>query len=60
MKAYVTTTGVLFGVLFVVHLWRAFEEGPGLATDPWYIVITLASAALCVWAWRVLRPASRA
>ena len=55
MKAYVITTGAVFGLLVVAHIWRAIEEGPGLLKDPFYIVITIAAAALCVWAWRVLR-----
>ncbi len=55
MKAYVTTTGVVFGLLAVAHIWRVIEEGPHLATDPWYVLITVAAAALSVWAWRVLR-----
>jgi hypothetical protein len=60
MRAYVTTTGVLFGVLTLVHIWRAIVEGPHLATDPSYILITLASAGLCVWAWRLLRGSPKA
>jgi hypothetical protein len=60
MKSYVMTTGVLFGLLAVVHLWRVVEEGPRLATDPWYVLITFAAAALCFWAWRLLRLSRRA
>ena len=30
-------------------------ERPGLAKDPAYILITVAAAVLCLWAWRVLR-----
>ena len=55
MKAYVMTTGALFGLLVLVHLWRIVEEGPGPAKDPWFILITVAAAALALWAWRVLR-----
>ncbi len=55
MKAYVITTGAVFGLLVVAHIWRAIEEGPALFKDPFYIVITIAAAALCFWAWRVLR-----
>jgi len=55
MKAYVVTTGVLFGLLVVVHLWRVIEEGPGPARDPWFLGITVIAGALCLWAWRVLR-----
>jgi uncharacterized membrane protein len=60
MKAYVMTTGVLFGLLTVAHLWRVLEEGPHLATDPWYVLITLVTAALCLWACRLLRLSARA
>jgi hypothetical protein len=60
MKSYVMTTGVLFGLLTVVHLWRVVEEGPRLATDPWYVLITFAATALCFWAWRLLRLSRRA
>ena len=55
MKAYVTTTGVVFGLLAVAHIWRVIEEGPHLARDPWFILITSLSTALCVWSGLVLR-----
>jgi EamA domain-containing membrane protein RarD len=55
MKAYVATTGVMFALLVVVHVWRAVEEGPHLAKDPAYIVITILAAAMAFWAWRVFR-----
>ena len=58
MKAYVTTTGVVFGLLTVAHVWRVTEESH-LATDPWYVLTTVAAAALSLWAWRVLRRSSR-
>ena len=54
MKTYVMITGAIFGLLTVVHIWRAIAEGPHLATDPWYVLITLASASLCIWALRLL------
>ncbi len=59
MKAYLITTGALFSLLTVVHIWRMIEESPGLATDPWYLAITLAAAGLAVWAWRLVRTAAR-
>ena len=59
MKAYIMTTGLLFGLLTLAHLWRVVEEGPQLATDPWYILITVAAAGLGLWAWRLLRIAKR-
>ena len=53
MKAYVLTTAVVFSLVTLVHIWRVIEEGWRLATEPWYILITLAAAALSVWGWRV-------
>jgi hypothetical protein len=60
MKAYVMTTGILFGLLTAAHVWRVFEEGSRLARDPWYVLVTLAAAVLCLWAWRLLRLSTRA
>ncbi|HXL79271.1 MAG TPA: hypothetical protein VN951_00220 [Pyrinomonadaceae bacterium] len=59
MKAYVTTSGAIFGVLAIAHLLRIAVENRHLATDPFFVLITLASAALCIWAWRVLRRSNR-
>jgi hypothetical protein len=50
MKAYVMTTGTVFGVLTLAHLWRIMEEGLHLATNPWYALVTVAAGALCLWA----------
>lgn len=54
MKAYLITTGVIFGLLTLVHIWRAVEEGTHLATEPWFVLLTIAAAALCLWAFRLL------
>jgi hypothetical protein len=58
MKTYLVTTGTIFGLLVVAHIWRMFAE-PG-TRDPWYAAITLVAAALCFWAFRLLarRPAA--
>ncbi len=53
MKAYVTTTGALFSLLVLVHIWRAFAEGGPPLRDPFYVAVTLACAALAAWAWRL-------
>jgi hypothetical protein len=60
MRAYVMTTGVLFGLITLAHVWRVIEEGRGLVSDPSFILLTLAAAALCLWAWRLLRLSTRA
>jgi hypothetical protein len=54
MRAYVIATGVVFGLITLAHVWRMVVE-PRLATEPWFLLITLVSAALCVGAWRVSR-----
>jgi hypothetical protein len=55
MKAYVMTTGSIFGLVVAAHVWRAVDEGPHLAADPVFILTTAIATALGVWAWRVVR-----
>jgi hypothetical protein len=57
MKAYVVTTGTVFGLLALAHVLRMIGEDARLATDPFYVAVTALSAALCVWSWYVLRRA---
>ena len=58
MKAYLASTGILFGLMTVVHIWRAIEEWP----HPAQLGVILGMAALVVvpasltaWAWWCLR-----
>jgi hypothetical protein len=55
MKSYLWVTGALFGLLTVVHIWRAVVEPS--ARDPWFILITAAAAVLSGWAFKLLRSA---
>ena len=55
MKAYVMTTGVVFGLITAAHVARVIAEGPRLATEPAFVLLTIVSTALCVWACRLLR-----
>ena len=50
MKTYVVTTGMLFGLVTLAHVLRIVYESRALASDPWYLLITVATAALSVWA----------
>lgn len=54
MRSYVLATGIVFGLLTAVHIWRLVVEGPHLATEPWWMLITGAAAAFCLWAFRLL------
>jgi hypothetical protein len=55
MKSYIATTGTLFGLLTGVHLVRFVAEGRHVATDPFFVMATLAAAAMCMWAVYLLR-----
>jgi len=59
MKAYLITTGTVFGLIVLAHIWRVFEEGSHLATDPVFVILTIAAAALSFWAWRLLSHSAR-
>ena len=59
MKAYLITTAIIFGLITVAHVWRAVAEGAHLATDPVFVLLTILSTALCVWACRLLQLSSR-
>ena len=54
MKAYVITSGAIFGLITIAHLVRLVLERR-LVPDPVFILLTLLSAGLTIWAWRVLR-----
>jgi len=54
MKIYLALTAVVFGLLTVMHLWRMMAESASLARDPWFLLLTVLSAALCIWAVRLL------
>jgi dolichyl-phosphate-mannose--protein O-mannosyl transferase len=53
VRAYIIVTGVVFGLLALAHVWRVVEEGPQLMTNVPWVLITVASAALCIWAFRL-------
>jgi len=54
VKAYLATTGTVFGLIVVAHVWRAVAEGPAIVKSPVFFLLTIAAAALSVWAWRLL------
>lgn len=58
MKLHALTSGEIFGLITLAHVWRIFEEN-SLAREPWFVLLTLASAGMCLWAWRVFRLAAR-
>jgi hypothetical protein len=59
MRAYLVTTGVMFALIAVAHLWRIVAESRALATEPWFMGLTIAAAVMSAWAFRLLRSAPR-
>jgi H+/Cl- antiporter ClcA len=63
MKAYLITTGAVFGLIAVMHALKAIEDRSLLSTNPGEFLsmaaLGLVAAALSVWAWRLLRLATR-
>jgi hypothetical protein len=59
MKAYLMTTGAVFGLITLAHVFRIIEEGPQTARDPWFVLLTLITAGLAIWALRLLRLTTR-
>jgi hypothetical protein len=57
MKAYLITTGALFGLVGFAHLLRLFFEGTSLS-DPWFVgtnlVLIVVGVGTAVWAARLL------
>ena len=53
MKAYLITTGGVFALLAIMHVWRAIVE-PG-AREPLFILLTVLAAAFAAWAFSLLR-----
>lgn len=52
MKAYLAVTAALFGLLTIVHVWRAIVEPSARGLS--FVAITLVAAVLCAWGARLL------
>lgn len=59
MRAYVVTTGVVFGLITLAHIARFIAEGPRLAAEPFFVLLTIFAASLCIWACRLFRSLPR-
>ena len=63
MKAYLATTGILFALLAVLHVWRIVAEWNSLSTEAWSLATILAgivvTAGLAIWALRLFAAESR-
>ncbi len=60
MKAYLATTGALFGLLALLHAWNFVWEWGGPRLTLYLTAATGAvAAALSIWAWVLLAMARR-
>lgn len=59
MRTYLLVTATVFALLTLMHVWRVIEESTALMRDPWFVLITVISAALSVWAFRLWRQSPR-
>jgi hypothetical protein len=55
MKAYLATTGTIFGLLAVLHIWRIVAEWNGRVAQTWYLasvglVGIVLPTLLAIWA----------
>ena len=54
MKLYLIITGIIFALITIAHIVRMAVE-PHVLTEPVYLLLTLVSAALAIWAVLLLR-----
>jgi len=59
VKAYLTTTGTIFGLFAAGHVFELAAEWRPPASHPWFIIgvalIIVVSGALSWWAFRLLK-----
>ena len=54
MKAYLITTGTVFALIVLAHVWRMTAE-PSQMREPWFVALTLVAAGFSVWAFSLVR-----
>jgi hypothetical protein len=63
MKAYLFVTGILFGLMALLHLLKGIDERAQLHSEPGHYIFMAAlgvlAAALSIWAWSLLRRVSK-
>ena len=49
MRAYVATSGVVFGLVVIAHIARLVVEGPRALHSPVFIVASFLAVGMLVW-----------
>ena len=64
MKAYLSISGAIFGLLALWHVFELLTHWKTLESDKWFTIFTSAvivlSCALSLWAWILLKLHNRA
>ena len=50
MRCFVIATGILFAIIFVLHIARIFAEGAGPLREPVFILTSVLSLGMVIWA----------
>jgi hypothetical protein len=50
MRAYIGITGLVFALIFAMHVARILAEGSGLLHEPIMIVTSVLALGLSLWA----------
>lgn len=59
MKVYLRVTGTVFALITLAHGLRMYLEGSRVIRDPVFVLLTILTAALTAWAWRLHRTLTR-
>jgi len=60
MRAYLAITGTLFGLLFLLHIWRVIAEWSGFNSGAGLVLLTaMIALGLAVWAFRLFATLNR-
>lgn len=58
MRAYIITTGIIFALIAIAHIARIATEATHVLREPIFLVLTVVTAALSIWAFVLLRRVS--
>ena len=50
MRCYVIATGIIFAIIFALHITRIFAEGTWLLREPMFILTSVLSLGMAIWA----------
>jgi hypothetical protein len=50
LRCYVIATGIAFALIFLAHVARALAEGTAILREPMFILTSILSLGLAVWA----------